>query len=128
VTVTVDPTNPTLDTDNSVTPGNPARNVSRRTNVKATFTENFEMDEDTLVTNSTVQASKAFTLVNMKTGAAVNATVSCDDPCLTVTLDPSVAKLAKRTLYKATIATAAEDLAGNPLDAEKSWTFKTRRR
>ena len=132
VTVTVDLTDPTLDTDNSdgsdgVTPNNGARNVSRRANVKATFTENFEMDESTLVTNSTVQAPGAFTLVKMNTGVAVDATVSCDDPCETVTLNPA-GKLARRTTYKATITTAAEDLAGNPLDAEKSWTFKTRRR
>lgn len=129
VTVTVDLTDPTLDPDNTdnVTPDKGARNVSRRTNVMATFSENFEMDEGTLVTNSTVQAPGAFTLVKMKTGAVVDATVSCDDPCETVTLDP-VGKLARRATYKATITTAAEDLAGNPLDAEKSWTFKTRRR
>jgi len=130
--IVLDTTGPTLDTDNSdgsdgVTPNNGARNVSRRTNVIATFTESFEMKPATLVTNSTVQAPGAFTLVNSKTGAAVNATVSCDDPCKTVTLDPS-ARLAKRTTYRATITTAAEDLAGNPLVAEKSWTFKTKRR
>jgi alpha-tubulin suppressor-like RCC1 family protein len=127
-TVKVDITAPTLDPNDSVSPGNGARNVSRRTNVTATFSENFEMDAATLVTNSTTQAPGAITLLNTKTGATVNAAVSCDDPCKTVTLNPSVARLAKRTTYRATIATAAEDLAGNALAAEQSWTFKTRRR
>jgi alpha-tubulin suppressor-like RCC1 family protein len=128
-TVKVDVTAPALDTGNSdsVTPDNLARNVSRRTNVLATFSENLEMNAATLVTSSTVQVPGAFTLVNTKTGATVDAVVSCDDPCLTVTLDP-MNRLARRTTYRAEITTAAEDLAGNPLGEVKSWTFKTKRR
>jgi hypothetical protein len=52
--------------------------------------------------------------------------VSCDNPCNTVTIDP-YSKLARETKYKAIITTEAKDLAGNTLTRNYSWTFTTGR-
>ncbi len=126
VTVTMDMTAPTLDTDNSdgsdgVTPDNGATGVSRLTNVTAAFSE--DMDPATLTT-STVTLTKAGSTT------PVQAAVSYDEATKTVTLDPfpdnPTQKLARRTTYTAKIE-GAKDLAGNPL-AATTWSFKTKRR
>ncbi len=126
----VDKAAPTLDTNNSysVEPDSEAPAAARLTSVWATFPE--AMDPATLEDPST------FTLARVDRDGSTTplpATVSCvDDPCKTVKLDPfpsnPKAKLARRMVYKATITTAATDLAGNALDGEKSWTFTTGRR
>ncbi len=72
----------------------------------------------------TIDASTA-TLENAGTGASVRAAVRCNDPCKKVTLNPSATKLAKKTKYEATIATGAEDLAGNALSRRNVWSFTT---
>ena len=106
--------------------------VVRNTNVTATFSEN--MDLETLVTSPTdpsdplVGTSRTVKLINTATGTRVPATVSCDDdPCTTVTLDPSV-NLGSFKKYKAIIMgglSGARDLQGNPLAQNKVWNFTT---
>jgi thermitase len=100
----------------SVTPANGATGVSRSTTVTATFSE--AMDPATL-TNSTV------TLKNGST--TVSATVSYDAASKKVTLKPS-ATLSYQTKYTATVkggTSGAKDQAGNPLAADKVWSFTT---
>jgi uncharacterized delta-60 repeat protein len=114
------PPDDTAPTVESVTPANGATNVSRDTNITATFSE--AMDPATL-NNSTV------TLVAKGSTTPVDATVTVSDDGKTVTLDPS-SKLAKKTKYKATIKggdSGAKDLAGNPLANNYTWSFTTGR-
>ena len=103
-----------------VTPAVPNR-VARLTNVTATFSE--AMDRSTL-------NDSTFTLVNDKTGKAVDAAVSYDYTTETVALDPfpgdPTKKLAKKTTYTAKIS-GAKDKAGNTLP-DKEWSFKTARK
>ncbi len=57
----------------------------------------------------------------------LSATVSYDAASKKVTLKPSLA-LASYTSYTATVkggSSGAKDLAGNPLAADKVWTFTT---
>jgi uncharacterized repeat protein (TIGR01451 family) len=99
----------------SVKPSDKKTGVKRGTTLKATFSE--EMNPDTL-TDSTVF------LVNTKTGGAVKAKVSCDDPCTTVVTNPWT-RMARNTKYKAIITRDAEDLVGNSMAKNKTWTFTT---
>jgi hypothetical protein len=73
-----------------VSPDNREERVSRDTTVTATFIE--EMDPDTLNTD-TIKLLKA------GSGKLVEATVTCDEPCETATLDPSEC-LERGTKYK----------------------------
>jgi hypothetical protein len=50
--------------------------------------------------------------------------VSCDNPCQTVTLDPSVSLAANRT-HRAIITTGAKDKDNNALAQNYSWSFTT---
>ena len=106
----------TAPTVSSVTPANGATGVSRSTSVTATFSE--AMDPATL-TNSTV---------TLKAGTTtVTATVSYDAASKKVTLKPS-SSLSYQTKYTATVkggTSGAKDQAGNPLAADKVWTFTT---
>jgi CSLREA domain-containing protein len=115
-TFTVDTTAPTV---TSVTPVDGALKVLRGTNVTADFSE--AIDPATLTNN--------VALTNVNTGAQVQVqgTVTLTPDGKTVTLDPS-ATLAKRTRYEARIrggTGGVEDLAGNPLAADKVWSFTT---
>ncbi len=104
-----------------VTPADGGTGVERATNVTATFSE--DMNPATL-TSSTV------TLVRQGSTTPVNATVSCDNPCRTVTLDPAE-RLAGRTTYTVTIrggADGARDMQGDPLAGDYNWSFRTGRR
>ena len=102
----------------SVTPPRGKRDARRNTNVTAIFSE--PMRPDTL-TDSTV------TLKNTRTGALVEATVSLDPYGKKVVLDPTAAKLAKKSRYQARITAQATDLAGNALAQDKTWIFTTGR-
>ena len=109
----------TAPTVTSVSPADGASRVVRNTTVKATFSE--EMDPATL-TNSTVL------LVRYGTTTSLSATVSYDAATKTVTLKPSKS-LAANTRYTATVkggSGGAKDKAGNPLAADKTWSFRTR--
>jgi hypothetical protein len=64
-------------------------------------------------------------LVRSGTTRAVPATVTYDATKMRVTLNPS-AKLRPGVRYTATVTAGAEDLAGNPLSARKTWSFKVK--
>jgi len=65
-----------------------------------------------------------FTLVQTAGGGAVPATVSYDPTTMTATLDP-VDPLVETTGYTATLTTQVTDQAGNPLAADRVWSFTT---
>lgn len=58
------------------------------------------------------------------TSTLVAATMSYDEATRTLILDP-VSDLSSNTTDTATVATAAEDPAGNPLTVKKVWRFTT---
>lgn len=120
-TFTTQPTpDTTAPTVTSVSPSNGATSVVRTVTVKAKFSE--QMDPATL-NNSTV------TLVPYGTTTPVSATVTYDAGTRTVSLKPS-STLASYTRYTATVkggSAGAKDKAGNPLAANKVWSFRTRR-
>ena len=102
----------------SVTPSNTATEVPVGSNAGAIFSE--KMDA------VTVNAS-TFTLVKQGTTAPVAAAVTYNETNKTATLDPD-AILDAQTTYVATIkggASGAKDLAGNPLAADRVWSFTT---
>jgi hypothetical protein len=111
-TFEVDATAPTVA---SVKPADGKTKVLRGADMTATFSE--EMKPDTL-TESTVL------LINTKTGGAIAAKVSCDDPCKTVAINPWT-RMAKNTRYKVIITTSASDLIGHSMVKKKTWTFTT---
>lgn len=94
--------------------------MPRNTDVTALFSE--EMKGDTLTT-SIVELTDKFTKKK------VPASVSCDSPCRTVTLDPYPSDpskgLAKNTKYEVSINTRVTDASGNALSERKTWTFTT---
>jgi hypothetical protein len=95
----------------SSTPASSATGVPRNPTVTVVFSEAMTVSS---INNTT------FTLQN---GAVlVPGTVSYSGN--TATFVPTLA-LAANTVYTATVSTAALDLAGNPLDATKTWTFTT---
>ena len=97
--------------------------VARNANVSVSFSE--DMDPAT-VSTTTVQLyqwdgkTKAWRLV---TGTSA----SCGSPCRTATLAPP-ARLAARTQYKVAVTSGVQDLAGNALPQQFSWTFTTGKR
>ena len=91
-------------------PASGATGVAVSSAVNATFNE--------AVQSSTI----SFTLKN-SSGGSVAATVSYNSSTDTASLTPSAA-LAYNTTYTATIS-GAQSLAGNPLSASVSWSFKT---
>ena len=99
----------------SRTPANAATNVATNTNVTITFSE--AMDASTInSTNITIKPTAG--------GANLTATVTCNSPCTTATLDPA-ADLLNNTNYTVTVTTGVKDLAGNALAANSTSTFTT---
>lgn len=101
----------------SVSPAVDSDGVSRKTNVEAAFSE--EMDATTL--------TGTFVLTKQGSATPLTATVSYDAVGKKAVLGPS-ADLEYSTIYTATIkggAEGAKDLAGNPLAADKVWSFTT---
>ncbi len=92
-----------------VNPADLATNVAVSSAVNATFSE--AMDGLTLNTAS-------FTV------GGVTGTVAYNAASKIATFTPN-SSLAAGTTYTATVTTAAKDLAGNPLAANKVWTFTT---
>jgi Ca2+-binding RTX toxin-like protein len=87
-------------------------------NVYATFSK--DMDPNTLTTST-------FTLTKQGSSTPVDARVSYDRVSKLAILDPT-SDLEATTTYKATIkggSTGAEDLAGNALEQDYTWTFTT---
>jgi hypothetical protein len=89
----------------------PADGACPNAAVTATFSE--------AMNASTINAT-TFTL----TGPGAAGTVTYDAPDITATLTPSAA-LALNTTYTATITTGAQDIFGNPLASDFTWTFTT---
>ena len=128
LTVIVEKTSPTLDTDNSdgsdsVEPDNGATGVSRDVTPTATFSD--EMEPSSLTTSVKLYQRKSG-----KWRLVRDTKVSCeDDPCHTVTLDPyptdPTRLLAANKRFKVTVTTGAKNLAGLPMSSNKSWTFTT---
>jgi DNA-binding beta-propeller fold protein YncE len=106
----------------ATTPASGKTGVRRDSNLTATFSE--QMDSSTL----SDWDPPSVKVVKASTGREVYVDdVSCDNPCRTVTIDPS-SNLAKKTKYKATITTKAKDLSGKALTQNYVWTFTTGRR
>lgn len=99
----------------SRSPVNAATNVATNTDVTITFSE--QMDVATI--NST-----NITLKPTAGGANISATVTCNSPCTTATLDPA-APLLNNTNYTVTVTTGVKDVAGNALAAQSTSTFTT---
>ena len=105
-------------TVSGVGPTEGATDVAATTNVDATFSE--AMDPNTISTT-------AFTLTKQGSTQPIAAAVSYDGPTKKATLDPNVDLEAGAT-YTTTVkggATGVKDLAGNPLGADKTWSFGT---
>jgi parallel beta-helix repeat protein len=111
-------------TDNSapsvdaVSPAPGATGIPVNANITATFSES--MNPATLTTSTA-------RLVPQGSSTPVPATVTYDRPTRIMALDPA-ANLAANTTYAATIkgsSGGAADLAGNPLPADRVWTFTT---
>jgi len=95
----------------SVVPADNATSVAVNGNVTATFSE---------AMNSSTITSTTFTLKQGTTTVAGSVSYSGT----TATFNPS-ADLAGGMVYTATITTGAQDAAGNPLAAVKTWSFTT---
>jgi Bacterial Ig-like domain len=108
LTWTVDTVAPTVD---SVSPADAATGVSPTANVTATFSE--VMDLSTI-------SGQSFTLT--KSGSPVSAQVTYDQNSRTATLDPA-GNLQAGATYEARIADSVEDLAGNAMAQEATWSF-----
>ncbi|MEO8576085.1 MAG: Ig-like domain-containing protein [Gemmatimonadales bacterium] len=99
----------------SRTPINGATGQAVTTNATVTFSENMDA--------STINATN-ITLTTTSGGTLVPATVTCNSPCTTATLDPTPT-LAANTSYTLTITTGVKDVAGNALGATSTSTFTT---
>jgi len=98
-------------TVNSTSPTHNANGVAIGSSITATFSK--PMNGSTIDTNT-------FSLDNGVTG-----TVSYDANSATARFTPT-SKLDYDTTYTVTITTGAEDLAGNPMLADYTWTFTTK--
>ena len=115
---TVDATAPSI---TAVSPKEGATGVNAAAKVTATFSES--------IAPSTVN-STTFTLVKDGTTSAVAAVVTYDSTTKTASLNPS-ARLEAGKSYTATVRggpSGVKDLAGNPLAADKVWSFTVRLR
>lgn len=105
-----DTTSPTVI---STDPANNAQSIGVSAVITATFSE--PMNAATIVSPAAI-----FTVNN----GAVAGTVTYDATTRTATFTPS-ANLSPNTTYSVKITTAAKDLAGNSMAADKTWSFKT---
>jgi len=96
----------------STNPGNSATGVAVNSTIAASFSEAIKPSSLTPLT---------FTL--MRGTTAVTGTIAVG-PVNTATFTPS-AVLLGNTVYTATLTTGVQDLAGNPLAANYTWTFTT---
>ena len=112
-TVEPPPADPTV---SRVTPT--GKKVSPKANVTAVFSE--AMD------GTSIKAPGTIGLVRKGTTRVVAAVVTYDPTTSKATLNPEKS-LVKGATYRATVTTGAKDLAGNPLAANKTWSFAVRR-
>ncbi|OGQ87018.1 MAG: hypothetical protein A2512_06435 [Deltaproteobacteria bacterium RIFOXYD12_FULL_56_24] len=97
-------------------PLNNATGVALNRNITATFSKE--------MTLATVTAAGTFTVAKTSDGLPIAGTVTYVAAGSTATFNPT-SDLTADTLYRATISVAAKDLAGAPLAAAYTWTFKT---
>src|SRR5215211_1269702 len=112
------PTDTVAPTVSGVAPADGTTDVAATANVEATFSE--AMDPTTI-------SGSTFTLLKQGTTTPVAAAVSYDSANNKAKLDPN-ANLDPSATYTATLkggAGGVKDLAGNPLAADKSWSFST---
>ena len=105
-------------TVSSVAPTDGATDVAVTADAEATFSE--AMNPNTI-------SPTTFTLAKQGSTQPIAAAVSYDGPTKKATLDPNV-DLEADTTYTATLKSGAmgvKDLAGNPLGADKTWSFST---
>src|SRR5215210_3058633 len=105
-------------TVSGVAPAEGATDVAVTANAEVTFSE--DMDPSTISTTT-------FTLTKQGASQPLTAQVSYDAATKRATLDPN-ADLDPSTTYLATLKggpTGVKDLAGNPLGADKAWSFST---
>jgi len=100
----------------STTPPDGDINVGVDAIVSAVFVEANGMDAATI-------NSSTFTMVDEE-GTVITGAVSYDPATLTATFDPDT-DLFYGYRFTATLSTGITDLAGNPLPADYSWTFRT---
>lgn len=126
LTVKIDKSAPTLDTDNrdgsdGITPDNKERRVSRNIEPTATFSD--DMDAASLTTSAKLYQWNA----QKERWQLVPAAVRVEGK--TATLDPYPTEpsrlLAANNRFKVTVTTSAKNLAGIPLESSESWTFTT---
>ncbi len=91
-------------------PDTDATDVDVNSNIRAKFSE--------AIDGSTVHAG-TFTVSNGATG-----TISYDGATVTAIFTPSV-PLANATIYTVTIGTGVQDLSGNPMAGDYTWSFET---
>jgi Bacterial Ig-like domain/FG-GAP-like repeat len=119
--VTVDITKPTV---TATTPLSRAINVTRGTNLTATFSEQM------MTSSINVKSFRLFRLNADGTQTQItDVVVSLSTDGLKAKLDPFGTKttlLARSTKYKGVVTIGTKDLAGNPLAQQKSWTFTTK--
>lgn len=99
-----------------VSPLNKATGVALNKSITATFSK--EMD------SATVTAAGTFTVAKTSDGIPIAGTVTYVAAGSTATFKPT-SNLEADTSYTATISVAAKDLAGTPLAAAYTWTFRT---
>ncbi len=99
----------------STVPADTATGVGINQAINATFST--AMDPATITTGT-------FTLAGPGTTTFVTGTVTYNAASNIATFTPA-ANLAASALFTATVTTGARDLAGNPLAANKVWTFTT---
>jgi len=99
----------------STVPADTATSVGINQAINATFSTG--MDPATITTAT-------FTLAGPGTTTVVTGTVAYNATSNIATFTPT-ANLAANALFTATVTTGAKDLAGNPLAANKVWTFTT---
>jgi acid phosphatase type 7 len=111
-------TDATAPTVSGVAPAEGAKDVAATANAEATFSE--AMDLNTISTTT-------FTLTKQSASQPLTAQVSYDAATKKATLDPT-SDLEAGATYTATLkggVTGMKDLAGNPLAADKTWSFTT---
>ena len=107
--------NTSAPTVTSTVPADTATGVKTNQTINATFSTG--MDPSTIDTGT-------FTVTGPGTTTIVTGTVTYNATSNIATFTPA-ANLASNVLFTATVTTGARDLAGNPLAANKVWTFTT---
>jgi hypothetical protein len=108
-----DTTAPTITARN---PSPNATNVATNTTVTVTFSESMDA--------STINGTNIKLAPTSSLGTPVAATVSYNAATNTATLTPT-APLGSNVNYTVTVTTGVEDVAGNALAAQSTWTFTT---